>query len=225
MNMRFTRAICGMIGRLVKGQHWRDAGIEPIENRAPFALRTRAEYRLDPARAVEPDVGVEIVGKIPGVEAKPRQKRIMELALKRADGDVPAIGGFIAAIEIGASIEKIAGAPPVPQAHLHPASHLGQQNRNTVDHRHVENLALARSLPLDQRSEYPHGEECAAAAEVTDQIERRRRRRVTWPDRIEGAGEREIVDVMSRTRCLDLLPIGRVLAAVRLARWVKRTAR
>ena len=83
MNMRFTRTICGMIGRLVKGQHWRDAGIEPIENRAPFALRTRAEYRLDPARAVGPDVGVEIVRKIPGVEAKPRQKRIVELALER----------------------------------------------------------------------------------------------------------------------------------------------
>ena len=124
----------------------------------------------------------------------------MELALERAYSHVPAIGGFIAAIEIGASVEKIAGALPLPKAHLNPARHLGQQNRNTVDHRHVENLALARALPLDQRSEHPHGEECAAAAKVTDQIERRRRRRVTRPDRIEGAGEREIVDVMSCAR-------------------------
>ena len=101
MNMRFTRTICGMIGRLVKGQHWRDAGIEPIENRAPFALRTRAEYRLDPARAVGPDVGVEIVRKTPGVEAKPIKPRTRCL-------DLLPFGRALAAVRLARWVRRTA---------------------------------------------------------------------------------------------------------------------
>ena len=50
---------------------------------------------------------------------------------------------------------------------------------------------------LDQPARHAEGEQHAAAAEVADQVERRHRRPAAPTDRLERAGERDVVDVVA----------------------------
>ena len=68
---------------------------------------------------------------------------------------------------------------------------------DAVDHGGVDHLALARPAGLDQGGADPEGEQHAAAAEVADEVERRHRRLAAAADRLERAGQRDVVDVVA----------------------------
>ncbi len=70
------------------------------------------------------------------------------------------------------------------------------QRRGSVHHGGVHHLALARALALEERAGDAVGEQHAAAAEVAHQVERRHRRLAAAPDRLEGARQRDVVDVV-----------------------------
>ena len=57
---------------------------------------------------------------------------------------------------------------------------------------------LPERAALDQRARDAEREQHAAAAEVADQVQRRRRRLAAPADRSERAGERDVVDVVAR---------------------------
>ena len=82
--------------------------------------------------------------------------------------------------------------------------------RGAVDHRRVDDLALARALGGEHRRDHPEGEEQSAAAEVADQVERRERAVARPPERLERAGEGDVVDVVpgSRRHRACLAPTG-----------------
>ena len=69
-----------------------------------------------------------------------------------------------------------------------------------VDHGGVDHLALAAALGVEQAAHHAEGEEHAAAAEVAHQVQRRHRRLAGPADRLERAGERDVVDVVAGPR-------------------------
>ena len=65
-----------------------------------------------------------------------------------------------------------------------------------IGHRDIDHLALAGGAGVDQGRKHAGDQEHRAAAIVGAEIERRHRS-LFWPDRVEQAGESEIVDVVA----------------------------
>ena len=77
----------------------------------------------------------------------------------------------------------------------------GGEQCDTVHHCDVDHLALPRGRPLEQRPEDAYRQQHAATAEVTDQVERGSRGLPgSASERIEGAGERHVVEVVAGRR-------------------------
>ena len=80
---------------------------------------------------------------------------------------------------------------------VHHAEQSVHQERGAVGHRGVDNLALAGASALEKRGDDAEGEQHAAAAEIADQVERRRRAPALFADRVQGGGQRDVVDVVT----------------------------
>ena len=68
---------------------------------------------------------------------------------------------------------------------------------DAVDHRDVDHLALARALRFEDAADEPEGHEHPAAAEVADEVDRRRRLAAGPTEVRERARERDVVDVVT----------------------------
>ena len=78
----------------------------------------------------------------------------------------------------------------------------------SVDHRHVDELALARTRALQQRGNDTEGGTKSAAGKISQEIERRLRKILSGTQRPENATHREIIDVVSGfLRARPALPI------------------
>ena len=75
------------------------------------------------------------------------------------------------------------------------------QHGRAVDHGGVDDLALARTARVSSSAAHDaEGEQHAAAAEVADEVERRDGRLARAADRVERAGEGDVVDVVAGGR-------------------------
>ena len=75
-----------------------------------------------------------------------------------------------------------------------------EHQRGAVDHRRVDHLADAGALAFEQRGDDAVREQHAAAGEVADDVERRGRRLARAAERLERAGDRDVVDVVAGHR-------------------------
>ena len=98
---------------------------------------------------------------------------------------------------MGAAVQHVRTAVVLPHAGAVHADDGRQQQRRTVGHRGVDDLALAGLLRLQQAGHDAQGEQHAAAAEVADQVERRHRPAAVVADRVEHAGQGDVVDVVT----------------------------
>ena len=71
------------------------------------------------------------------------------------------------------------------------------QRRRTIDHRCVDHLALTRLVGFEDGAHHAEREVHTAAAKIADKVERRYRRLTGPAHRLEGTGERDVVDVVS----------------------------
>jgi hypothetical protein len=71
------------------------------------------------------------------------------------------------------------------------------QQRSTVDHRRVDDLTLTGDGPLHQRRADSEGQEHASATEIADEIQRRSWGLARSTDVRLGAGEGDVVDVVT----------------------------
>lgn len=126
-----------------------------------------------------------------------RQQRGVELRFERPDRDVPTVGAGVGAVEGGAPVEQVVGPVLGPGSGCAHRPDDLREHADAVDHRRVHDLAASGSFPLPQRGQQTHEQEHRAAAEVADQVERRRRRLTGSPDRIQHTGQREVVDVVA----------------------------
>ena len=120
----------------------------------------------------------------------------VELRLHRADRDVAPVGGGIHAVKVGGTVEQIVLATVAPRAGRNHPEIWRQQGCHAVDHRNVEDLALTRLAGFEDRAEHSDREQHSAAAVVADQIQRRHRG-FGRADAVQGAGQRDVVDVMT----------------------------
>ena len=79
-------------------------------------------------------------------------------------------------------------------------ANIAARTDDAFDHRRVDDLALAGALRLEQPAGDAEREQHPAAAEVADEVERRDRCAARAPDRVEHAGERDVVDVVAGAR-------------------------
>ncbi len=75
------------------------------------------------------------------------------------------------------------------------------QDRGPIHHRRIDHLTLARLLCLQHGANKSVGEHHAAAAEVTYQIEGRNRLATLLTNTVQGAYQRNVIDVMTRGLC------------------------
>ena len=97
---------------------------------------------------------------------------------------------------MGAAVEHVALALVAPQACARHAVDPAEQQRRAVDHGGIDHLALAGALRLEQAADHAEGQQHAAAAEITHEVERRHGL-VLAADRMQRAGQRDVVDVVA----------------------------
>ena len=83
-----------------------------------------------------------------------------------------------------------------PGAGRQRAVHHHHQRGRALDHRAVDDLALAGRAGADDAGQHAHREIQRAAAEIADQVQRRHRRPARRADRIQRARQRDVVDVV-----------------------------
>jgi len=73
----------------------------------------------------------------------------------------------------------------------------GHQQRDAIDHRSVDHLAAAGLARFQQRARQAECEQHPAPAEVAQQVQRWHRRPARRADRVQRAGHRAVVDVVT----------------------------
>ncbi len=187
-------------GRLGEVEHRDDAGIASGEHGGPFAAGTRCEHPREPAGQFVPPGPVVLVGEVRIIQSEPGEQRRVEPGLDGADRHVAPIGGRVGAIEGSAPIEQVVLPVEAPEAGGEQAVEHGREQRRPVEHRGVDHLAGTVLTAGHQGRTDSNGEQHASSAEVGDQVERRRRRAVRRPDRMERTCDSQIVDVVSGGR-------------------------
>ena len=157
----------------------------------------RAERGGEHAAQFGPAGDVVLVRQGGGVQPEPGQHGGVELRLDGADGDVATVGALVGVVVGRAAVEHVGAAlvgPHPGSAHL---PHHLDQHAGAVDHRRIDDLSLAGSLPLPQRRQDADQQEHRAATEVTDQVQRRDRPLVHPADGVQDAVEGDVVDVVA----------------------------
>src|SRR6266508_4596181 len=191
-------AVVRVLRCLGGGEDRGEAGVAPVGQRGPLVAAAPADRRGDPLAQLGPALAVELGGQVLlAVEAEQRQQLPVELGFQRADGDVAAVGGLVHAVEGGAAVEQVDAALPAPQPEPGELVDHGGEQRAAVEDGRVDHLAAAGAAGLQQGAGDAEGEQHAAAAEVAEQVERRQRRLATAAERVQRAGEREVVDVVA----------------------------
>ena len=95
------------------------------------------------------------------------------------------------------AIEHVGTALILEPAPGHRKEHR-HQRRRPVDHGRVDHLAFAGARRFEQSAYQAVREEHPAAAEIADQVERRHRLAAGFADRVQGARQSDVVDVVTR---------------------------
>ena len=74
----------------------------------------------------------------------------------------------------------------------------GAEQRGAIEHRRVHHLTLTRRSCLEHPGEHAEREQHGAAGKVAEQAQRGRRRSIGGAHGLERAGQRDVVDVVSR---------------------------
>ena len=176
-----------------------DAGVGALEHLHPLA-RVRDANTLGEhgAAAAASARGRRGRGRS-GSSARPSRSQQLgvELRLQRADREVPAVGGLVDVVERRAAVEQVDAAAVLPQTGRRAGRGPSSPGGGAVDDGRVDHLAAAAALaPRSTRGEHADDEVQRAAAEVADQVERHLRRPAGAADRVQRAGERDVVDVV-----------------------------
>ena len=133
---------CGCGRRLGEAQDRRRACLGRLEHRRPLVAGAGGEQRREAVLELGP-AGLVPLRHLARVDLEQRHQRRVELRLDRADRDVAAVGGLVDLVEVGARIEHVGARLVVPDpAGAQPVEDR-RQDRGAVDHRGVDDLALA----------------------------------------------------------------------------------
>jgi hypothetical protein len=184
-----------MLRRVERREHRREAGVAALEQFAPLRPRARLEDRGQAGLALAPACRVI---EVEGVDAQAQtlQQDLTELQLDRRDRHVLAVGAAEHLVVRRPRIQQVGAARPGVHAAAEHAVQRGHQHRRAVNHRRIDNLPGTAALRVPQGREHAEREQQTAAAEVADQVQRRRRRRTGAADRMQRARQGDVVQVV-----------------------------
>ena len=189
--------IVGMSGSLAHRQDRGKTRIRAFHRRAPIIARSGQEQsgqlvlQQRPARGVELGVEIGIVRQ----SGKPAQFGI-ELRFDRADRHVLAIQSLVGIVKMRAGIQQVDAAFVTPaHGRAKPPDHAHQQRRS-IGHRAVDDLAMAGRARTQQARHHPERQQHAPAAEIADQVDRRSRFLAGAAAGVQCAGQRDVIDVV-----------------------------
>ena len=107
-----------------------------------------------------------------------------------------AVARLVDGVEVAASVDRVPPALVLPGAGREHAVHHGHEGGGAVGHRRVDHLALARALRFEQAAHHAEREVEPAAAEVADEVEGGDGGAAPRADRVQRAGEGDVVDVV-----------------------------
>ncbi len=177
-------------------QHGGAAGVGAVEDRRPLLAGAGLELLGEQLAQLILSIRVELLGQTLRIDLEALQELRVELRFDAAHGHVLAVGGLVGVVEGHAGVEQVGAALIGPQAHaLHAPDHV-RQGQRAVDHGGVDDLSLPRALPFHQRGQHAEHQEHRAAAEVADHIQGRHRPLAPVADRVQHAGQRDVVDIV-----------------------------
>ena len=184
-------------GCLGHRQHRRDAGIRAVDERSPFIAGARGDDLGEPLAQHRPPGEVELRGEVLAFESAYPQPLGVELRLKAPDGKPLAVGRAVGVVERRTGVEQVDAGFLAPHADRRHGVEERHEQRSTIDHRGVHDLALTRALGVPERGEHSHQQEHRPAAVVAHEVEWRGRRLVATGDVREHAGDGDVVEVMA----------------------------
>src|SRR6266851_1692304 len=196
----FSEDIVWMGDRFAHRQDRRDAGIATLEMPYPVSSAPTTELGGEPGPEFGPAGPLVLTGQIRPVEAEATEHLRVKLRLERAHCQVLVVRGEVGVVERCTAVEDV-GPPLVQPGSLapHTENHC-HEGCAAVNHRRIDDLTPTGGRSFEQGGEYAEGDQHSAAAEVTDQIERRDGRLAPAADRTEHTGEGDVVDVMTGRR-------------------------
>ncbi len=188
-----------MARRLGERQHRRDAGVGAVEHRRPLvAGAARRRPRRSGSRSTGHPATSCWAGRSASAEPEQPQQFGVELGFQCADRHVPAVSGRVDVVERRAAVEQVAatlGSATRPAARR-PAN-------SVVRWAAPSTMAASTTCPRPggpghvQRRQAADDEVERAAAEVADEVERDLRRPAGAADRVQRAGDGDVVDVVA----------------------------
>jgi hypothetical protein len=187
-------------GRLIEGENGRKAGLQRLQQLHPLLPGTGPEDDREAIPHGRPRGLVQLRGQLVQGQPERLDQDPVELRLVRRHRHPAAVGGLVGPVKRSAAVEPVRLPAVVPRADLSQSVEVRPQQGDTVDHGGVEDLPSVRARCLKQASHDPEREEHPAAAEITDEVEGRHRAALRRADRVQQAGDREVVEVMTGSR-------------------------
>jgi hypothetical protein len=196
---RLASDVVRVFGRLGHGEDRGEAHVRALHQRTPLVPGLAVEELLQATLEHGPQVGIHLQREL-GVVRQPGQAQQLgvELGLDGPDRDVVAVGAPVDVVEVGAGVEQVlAPARLVEEPGLLHAPEHRHHHRAAVDHRRVDDLSLTAAGRLQQTAHDAERQQHPAAAEVADHVQGRGGWLAEAPEVREGAGQRDVVDVVS----------------------------
>jgi hypothetical protein len=144
------RTACHVVwvaGRLRQGQHRRDAGIGPFEDRSPLVAGLGRDELGEPPLLFRPGVLV-VLWEVRLIDPEPLAQFGIELGLDGPDGQELAVGTPLGVVVRSAAVEHVGPAVGGPSPHGQQPVQEGRERRGAVNHCYVDDLALPGLVPF-----------------------------------------------------------------------------
>ncbi|MNJ42318.1 hypothetical protein D3C77_372820 [compost metagenome] len=193
-----ARLVVGVGRRLAEVEHRGKAGFATFQQLAPLiaAAAAKQRFQLCPLRWPQAAVPLRLEQRV--IDLAAFQQALVELRFDGADGNEAAIGAGVTAVERRRAIEQVLPALTPLAVLLELVVH-GAEQGHTVADGGIDHLALAGALRFEQSRHHTESQKHRAAAHVTHQVQRWRRRLVGVPHGVQRAGNGQVIEVVTGT--------------------------
>ena len=132
-----------------------------------------------------------------GVQTRFFYQQGVKLRFNRAHANVLAVARLVRIVEMGAAIQAVCSAFRRESVGCRHGKKHRHQRCRAIDHGRINHLPFARALRLQETTDDAVGQQHAAAAKIAHQVERRHRFFTGPANRMQGAHETDVVDIVT----------------------------
>src|SRR5580693_3541961 len=181
--------------RLDEAQHWGEASVAALEQRAPMCARLAQEQGAQPRFQRRPSGAVVLRLRVDVRKAELIEQHRVELRLERANGNKLSVGAGVDVVE--RRVVERARARRVEHSDGAGGKRDAAEARSDIDDRTIDHATLAAAPGGKDGSDYAEGE-AEGAASVAKNCRRDARRLTVAGGERQDSAERKIVEVVAR---------------------------